>query len=204
MEGYRGVTLLPGTTTQMAARDIGINQQFSFPVDKSPLVNRRVVVSTAKCNSCHFSLGAHGGTRNQTTQCVVCHNPTKTDGNSPAQGINFATLVHKIHRGSALANGFIVSSTNFSDVGFPGDLRDCSTCHVNGSEQLPLVGDRLPTQDPKAYIPVMGATTAACLSCHDTKSAASHALANTTTLGESCNTCHGVQGDFSVSRVHAR
>lgn len=204
MEGYRAVTLLDGTTSATAARDIGVNKQITFPVDQSPTALRRVVVSVDKCNSCHFNLSAHGGNRNQTTQCVLCHNPNLTDSNKPAQGVNFTTMIHKIHRGSSLANGFQVGDTDFSGVGFPGDLRDCSACHVNSSEQLPLKGDRLPTQDPKAYIPVMGASTAACLSCHDTKSSASHALANTTTLGETCDTCHGTQGEFSVSRVHAR
>jgi hypothetical protein len=57
--------------------------------------------------------------------------------------------------------------------------------------------------DPKAYIPVMGATTAACLACHDTQAAASHALMSTTAIGEACNTCHGSQGAYSVSIVHA-
>lgn len=204
IEGYRSIVLLPGTTTQMTARDIGTNKQISFSVDTSKLAMRRAVVSIDKCNTCHFLLSAHGGNRNQTTQCVLCHNPNLTDSSTPAQGVNFATLVHKIHRGSALANGFMVGTTDFSNVGFPGDLRDCSTCHINSSEQLPLVGDRLLVKDPKAFLPLMGATTAACLSCHDTKSAASHALSNTTTLGESCDTCHGTLGDFSVSRVHAR
>ena len=204
VEGYKAITLLPGTTKQMAARDIGINKQISFSVDSSKTLERRAVVSIDKCNVCHFALAPHGGNRNQATQCTICHNPTNTDAATPAQGIDFATLVHKIHRGSALANGFMVGATDFSNVGFPGDLRDCSRCHINKSEQLPLVGDRLPVKDPKAYIPLMGASTAACLSCHDTKSSASHALANTSTLGESCDTCHGMAGEFSVSRVHAR
>jgi OmcA/MtrC family decaheme c-type cytochrome len=112
--------------------------------------------------------------------------------------------VHKIHRGSSLANGFSVGSTSFNSVVFPGDLRDCAVCHINSSEQLPLSGPRISVHDPKAYIPVMGAETAACLSCHDTKATASHALANTTLLGEACDICHGVQGEFSVSIVHAR
>jgi hypothetical protein len=58
--------------------------------------------------------------------------------------------------------------------------------------------------DPRGYITSAGATTAACLSCHASKDAASHALANTTTLGESCAACHGPNGEFAVSKVHAR
>lgn len=200
IEGYRNIKLING----VVARDAGKNKQITFSVDGTKLAARRTVVSIDKCNSCHFQLSAHGGNRNQTTECVLCHNPNTTDANKPAQGVNFATLIHKIHRGSSLVNGFTVSSTSFNNVVFPGDLRDCSQCHVNGSEQLPLTGDRLPTNDPKAYIPVMGARTAACLACHDAKSTAAHALTNTTPLGEGCDVCHGNGADFAVSKVHAR
>jgi len=204
IEGYKSVVLQPNTTKQVTARDIGKNQQIAFSVDGSATAARRVDVSIDLCNRCHVSLGPHGGTRNQTTQCPICHNPTNTAAGNPPQGINFATLVHKIHRGSSLVNGFSVGTTSFNTVVFPGDLRDCAVCHINSSEQLPLVGPRISVNDPKAYIPVMGAATAACLACHDTKVAASHALANTTPLGETCDTCHGTSGEFSVSIVHAR
>jgi hypothetical protein len=30
-----------------------------------------------------------------------------------------------------------------------------------------------------------------------------HALANTTSLGESCDTCNGSQADFNLSKMHA-
>ena len=102
IEGYRNVILAPNTDKQVTARDIGKNQEITFPADATPVANRRVVVSVDKCTACHFSLTPHGGTRNQTTECVLCHNPNQTDSASPAQGINFATLVHKIHRGACL------------------------------------------------------------------------------------------------------
>jgi len=44
---------------------------------------------------------------------------------------------------------------------------------------------------------------AACLSCHDSDAAASHAYSNTSFFGESCATCHGEGKDFSVDKVHA-
>ena len=58
--------------------------------------------------------------------------------------------------------------------------------------------------DPRGYLNPATVSSAACLSCHASKDAASHALANTTTLGESCGTCHGPNGDFAVSKVHAQ
>ena len=44
----------------------------------------------------------------------------------------------------------------------------------------------------------------ACLACHDTKPAASHALGNTTTLGEACAVCHSPDAQFAIDKVHAR
>jgi hypothetical protein len=58
--------------------------------------------------------------------------------------------------------------------------------------------------DPKGYLNPVGPTAAACLGCHTSIDAASHALANTTKLGENCSSCHGPSGDFSVDRLHAR
>jgi hypothetical protein len=46
--------------------------------------------------------------------------------------------------------------------------------------------------------------TASCLSCHDSLSAASHADANTSGLGESCDACHGEGKSYAVEKVHAR
>jgi hypothetical protein len=47
-------------------------------------------------------------------------------------------------------------------------------------------------------------TASACLGCHASRAAASHALAHTTTLGESCTVCHGPNATYSVNKVHAR
>ena len=40
----------------------------------------------------------------------------------------------------------------------------------------------------------------ACLSCHTSQEAVSHALLNPSTLGESCRVCHGTTSEFSVDR----
>ena len=147
--------------------------------------------------------------------CVLCHNPSGTD--SPvrpasagaSQAIDFSLMIHKIHTGENLTTdytiyGFGGSQNTFNDVRFPGDRRNCAECHVNGSEQLPLKDNLLPVQDPRGFITPVGPTTAACTACHNDKSVASHALSNTTQLGESCATCHGPDDDFAVSKVHAR
>jgi OmcA/MtrC family decaheme c-type cytochrome len=118
--------------------------------------------------------------------------------------VDFARHIHKIHTGENLTMDYTVGNTNFNGIRFPGDLRDCAKCHVNGSEQLPLNANLLPVIEPRSPIPVMGATTAACTGCHDSLPTASHALSNSNQLGESCAVCHGPDDEFAVSKVHAR
>ncbi|MDP2996830.1 MAG: hypothetical protein Q8N47_05025, partial [Bryobacterales bacterium] len=93
---------------------------------------------------------------------------------------------------------------DFSDVRFPGDRRNCAKCHVNGSEQLPLPDYVSKVNNPRAPFNPVGAITAACTGCHTQDSVYSHALANTTALGESCSVCHGTNAEFSVNKAHAR
>jgi OmcA/MtrC family decaheme c-type cytochrome len=162
------------------------------------------VVTTAKCAACHNDLKfPHGGTRAAATECVICHNPTLTDGTSH-QSVSFATQIHSIHRGENLANPYILGTTNYQSVRFPGDLRDCATCHVNNSYQVDNVGAVALIASPGGFTPTTPPISAACQGCHDSKDVASHALANTTALGESCVTCHGQNGEFAVDKVHAR
>jgi len=198
------VNLLPGTTQQVAAIDSATPVEYYFSVDKSPMTPRRQVVATAKCAACHQNLAfVHGGSRADTQACVICHNPTLQDGTSK-DSVNFATQIHSIHRGTNLANSYILGTTNYQTIRFPGDLRDCSTCHVNNSYQLENVGAVAPVATAGEFLPTTMPIAAACQGCHDDKATASHALANTTALGESCATCHGVNGDFALDKVHAR
>jgi len=218
VEARRSITLLPGTTQAVTTNYGAVNKVINFSVDGSAIAPRRTVVSLAKCNECHVSLSLHGENRNQIEQCVLCHNPNENDkAFRPAaagvpQTVNFAQMIHKIHTGEELAAqgagltiyGFGGSKNDFGEVRFPGDRRDCSACHVNSSEQLPLDAGLLNVDDQRGYITPVGPITSACTGCHATEAAASHALANTTRLGESCAVCHGPNGDFSVNRVHAR
>jgi len=133
----------------------------------------------------------------------ICHNPTLTDSVSQ-QSVSFATQIHSIHRGENLANPYILGTTNYQEIRFPGDLRDCSTCHINNSYQVDNVGAVASVASPGGFMPATGPIAAACQGCHDDKATASHALANTTSIGESCATCHGMSGQFAVDKVHAR
>jgi OmcA/MtrC family decaheme c-type cytochrome len=216
IEGYRNITLLPGTEKEQVVRDAGVNKVMHFSVDGSPVEPRRQVVAIENCNQCHMSLTLHGFNRNQIEQCVLCHNPMITDtarrpaDDQPPQSIDFRMMIHKIHTGEELTYdysvyGFGNVKHNYNKVLYPGDRRNCGACHVNDSEQLPLGEKLIKAVDPRGYLNPVSPTTAACTGCHTSIQAASHALVNTTELlGESCSVCHGPNADFSVNRSHAR
>ncbi len=129
-------------------------------------------------------------------------------------------MVHRIHDGVNVVPaggkpytvaGFGGSTHDFSGILYPAfspagaatDLRNCAMCHVNGSEQV------LPTGlnqvvDPQGWVNPAQPVAAACGGCHASKSEASHFLANTDALGESCTVCHGSGGAFAVDAVHAQ
>ena len=207
------------------------NKVVYFSVDGSPVTPRRAVVAIANCNGCHVSLQLHGTLRNSTEYCVMCHNPSNTDASTramavvaadkaaPPQGINFNLLVHRIHNGinmqafnrTYIVVGFGGSHNDFSNTLFPAlsptgaplDLENCSMCHINSSEQnLPLGKNQV--VDPQGPINPVQAIASACSGCHVDLPSASHFLANTTTLGESCTVCHSAGAAFAVDQVHAQ
>jgi len=205
IQGYNNVTLLEGTQKQQDARDIGLNKTRYFSVDGTPVVARRKIVDTAKCNVCHVSLQIHGGSRNDATEfCSACHNAGAATTGANGHGLAFSQFIHRIHRGEELTYDFIFGNTNFREVVYPGDLRNCDKCHVNGSQQLPLPAGARDVLDPNGPLTPIGPTAAACTGCHTSQQAVSHGLAMTSTLGESCSVCHGPNADTSVNRSHAR
>jgi OmcA/MtrC family decaheme c-type cytochrome len=137
----------------------------------------------------------------------------------PAQGVNFNLMIHRIHSGERLKEnnksytviGFGGTAHDFTHVrypamspqGSPADTRNCAMCHVNGSEQVLTRGVH-DVVDPQGTINPVKPVTSACTGCHVSIPAASHALVNTSALGESCNVCHGSMAEFSVGRAHAQ
>jgi OmcA/MtrC family decaheme c-type cytochrome len=231
IEARRTEVLLAGTTSEQTVQYGANNKVTYFSVDGSTVQPRRAVVAINNCNQCHVALSVHGGLRNQTEYCVMCHNPSNTDGARrpgavvaadkalPSQGIDFNLLVHRIHSGvNLLADnrgytvvGFGGSHNDFSGVRFPplspqgnpGDRRNCTMCHIGGSEQILPAGKNSVT-DPQGPINPIQAISSACTGCHVDLAAASHTLANTTSLGESCQTCHSTGDAFAVGQVHAQ
>jgi OmcA/MtrC family decaheme c-type cytochrome len=207
IEGYINATLNPGTPKALSVRDAGNNVVVPFAVTGTIATPRRTVVDIAKCNKCHDNLQLHGGNRNQIVACVMCHNPaaaTASTATLPGESIDLKIMAHKIHTGENLTGDYILGSTNFNEVLYPGDRRDCLQCHVGTSYTLPLPATATSSTTPRSYWDPMRPTAAACLSCHDSLEAAVHALVNTASIGESCAVCHKETADFSVSASHAR
>jgi OmcA/MtrC family decaheme c-type cytochrome len=122
----------------------------------------REIVATAKCNECHKQLGGipgdapessgagfHGGGRNDTRYCVVCHTDQRKYGRTEAT-IDAATLtftsstnlvdgraignmpnhIHKTHMGQFLQKkNYDYGGLIYNETLFPQDIRNCTKCH---------------------------------------------------------------------------
>jgi OmcA/MtrC family decaheme c-type cytochrome len=233
LEARRSETILSGMPHQQTIQYGALNPVSYFSVDGSKLAPRRQIVTLSNCNQCHAALSLHGTLRNNTEYCVMCHNPSNSDftvrGSAtnpadkllPPQGINFNLMVHRIHFGSNAAadgpkNPYIIvgfggSHNDFSDVNFPAmsptgsvtDTRNCDLCHT-GSSQLNLPLGLNNVTDQQGWTNPNPAISSACSGCHVSKAMASHMLAQTTSLGESCTVCHQAGADQAVDKVHAQ
>jgi OmcA/MtrC family decaheme c-type cytochrome len=149
---------IPGVPMQTPADVI-----YDFvPATGQTAASGRDIVATAKCNECHRSLGGipgdsvessgagfHGGNRNETRYCVVCHTDQRKYGQAEAT-YNAGTLafsgntyrvdgravgdmpnhIHKTHMGKLLAKqNYNYANVLYNEIGFPQDLRNCTKCH---------------------------------------------------------------------------
>jgi OmcA/MtrC family decaheme c-type cytochrome len=128
--------------------------------------------------------------------------------------VHYKRLIHRIHTGRNLGEPFVVYGgpanapvpTNFAEVRFPGDRRNCTKCHVEGANEIPLPDGVLPTQMPQTdgTMKPLPPITSACVACHTKEAAKAHMDAQTPAGRESCTVCHGRGRDFSVEKVHRR
>jgi len=211
---YRNVDIAAGDD-MVSVREAAFNPYFEFAVTDAETMGRRQIVSLEKCNDCHDALALHGGQRFRTEECVMCHNPLTDD--SPVrpeeagapESVDFKWLIHRLHKGEELERDFTVygfrsSVHNYNELLYPGNLANCEACHVDGSHEMPLPATALETATPRDIYSPKQPTATACLSCHDSEQAASHAFVNTAPFGEACAACHGPDREFSVSKVHAQ
>ena len=156
----------------LTAFDLGTNYAsatYNFVPNGSPVTVTRDVISNASCNTCHYDLAFHGGTRRGIALCVLCHTPQNIDPNT-GNSLDLKVMAHMIHMGSQLPSvvgtattpgvpyefvGHNNSIVNFSTVIDPADPRRCEVCHsqTTGAAQA------------KAFM--TNPTRAACGACHD-------------------------------------
>lgn len=101
---------------------------------------RRAIVEDARCNKCHQELGVfthetfHGGQRNDAPTCSWCHNPNRTSSGWAADSTAY---IHAIHAAAKRTKPFtwhaLSTTESFADIGFPGILKNCETCHLPGT-----------------------------------------------------------------------
>jgi OmcA/MtrC family decaheme c-type cytochrome len=176
----------------------------------------RLVSDVALCNNCHDRLALHGGGRVDVQYCVLCHNPGTTDANS-GNVLTMMTMTHKIHAGRLLASqvdaggenyviwGFNATKHDYSEVGFPQDLRNCTVCHTAADPKTPQ-GDYWKSRASKE----------ACLTCHANLPGSSW-YASHTEIGATlrppvtdprqitndlCLSCHAQGQTYGPDRVH--
>jgi OmcA/MtrC family decaheme c-type cytochrome len=172
-------------------------------IDKTP---RRQIVSTEQCLACHERLDnyGHGGSSGNHTStrvdsvdyCAVCHNPTRT--NNAHRPTSMAYMTHRIHTGRHEGR---------PDKAYPGNLADCTTCHLPETYELPLPGNALAMSLRRDFSERVSPTGGACIACHDSPTARIHAHAAESTgafsaAGDACVVCHGPGRSYDVRKVH--
>ena len=101
---------------------------------------RRQIVDNSLCNKCHLKLGVftasafHAGQRNDANTCAWCHTPNRTSSGWSADSEVFIHGIHAADKRSVPFNWHATSATDgFFNVGYPGVLQKCQTCHLPGT-----------------------------------------------------------------------
>ena len=156
----------------------------------------REVVSVANCEACHRQLGGipglseaedaagfHGGGRNETQYCVVCHTDQRRYGQKEATFTsngairtftsetrvvdgrtvgNFPNYIHKVHMGPLLVHeNYNYAGVLPAETTYPQDIRNCTSCHDGSS----TVSRTTKTKDGDNW--KTNPTALACGACHD-------------------------------------
>ncbi len=171
------------------------------------------VANIASCNSCHSKLALHGGGRVDTHYCVMCHNSSTWDPYS-GNNLDLRTMVHKIHAGRKLTQGYKIvgyqnSLSDFSAVGFPQDLRNCAKCHTGDATVAGRIdpatggldGTVAPVTTPQGENWKSKVSKAACLTCHDDTASTSptHTMLSNATSPNNWYTIHKTFGTTTAT-----
>lgn len=165
-------------------------------------IAERTIIEQQSCANCHGSeeFAFHGGARQNVEYCVTCHQKDSIDIGS-GNTIDFRVMIHKIHFGAELTNqpfqicgfgceAFGAPPDDFSDVHFPQDTRNCTTCHDPANPATPQA-DNVNNRP----------TAAVCTSCHDDLTFDESGLTNRNDNhpglaqpNENCAACHSETG----------
>ncbi|MEA2697232.1 MAG: hypothetical protein QOI66_1503 [Myxococcales bacterium] len=240
---WKGLPLVPGTYTVgiWGARTLTLTQNgetnsyratsppanVDFLVGSATTIKPVAIISSgATCEKCHTEVYGHGGGRRGADTCLLCHGSAGSEDRpryvaaaapaTPGATIEFRSMLHKIHRGSELANaatytvvgfGAAAYPNNFglnayADVEFPAmpsGVKDCAACHGTSTAwQSPA--DR---SHPTAATVAAQVWNTSCGSCHDSAAATAHFEIMTSSMGnESCSVCHDSGRELSATLVH--
>lgn len=158
------------------------------------------------CIDCHRDTRMHASyfaVEFNTDICKSCHDNKRqiagksgwTDSNNGFGAAPIARRVHGVHFGKYLDKpGEVHATVDYSGVIFPQDVRNCTKCHAETSSWR---------EKPSRV---------ACLACHDSDAAISHATLQTLDLTpgepyrgdevETCVVCHGPSREWSPDKVH--
>jgi len=226
LSGYRTINVPSGEPNNYFSAATPARAEF-LSGSATTLEPYALVSSASNCYACHQEIRYHEGRRRGFESCIACHGsagaedlPPYVAANAPATtGVttSFRTLLHKIHRGSQLAQAasfeLVTSGTaawpdnyglhDYADYVFPalpGRTTNCEKCHGAGNSawKVPAVRDH-PTEQGA---PVL-AWRAVCGACHDKDSDTAHYVTQTSGSGlEACATCHGPGTQLEVALVH--
>jgi OmcA/MtrC family decaheme c-type cytochrome len=174
------------------------------PATGGPVESGREIVDNDTCNKCHEELTFHGGARFDLQYCAMCHESYSYDAQS-GNSIDLKVMIHKIHAGATLPSvqaggfygifGFGNTFTDYSDVVYPQDKRNCTTCHEEADADTPQAGNWRTTVNRQV-----------CSSCHDNvnfTTGENHGGVSAT--DDSCTACHGPHAaldGLSVDQAH--
>ncbi len=177
------------------------NAPYDFvPAGGAP-IETRLIVNNDTCNACHDNLEFHGEARFDIEYCVTCHNPYSIDGDTATEAwggtVDMKQMIHKIHYGENLSEGYFIvgfggRAIDYSDVKFPQDVRNCTTCHNESDATVPQASNWRSVQNRDS-----------CGSCHDDIDwlAGDHPGGIAFTDDTLCAGCHGETSGAIALRV---
>jgi OmcA/MtrC family decaheme c-type cytochrome len=185
------IRLRPAGTTDYITSN---NATFTFiPASGGPVPSGREIVDNDTCNACHDELEFHGGARFDLQYCAMCHESYSFDAQT-GNTIDLKVMIHKIHRGQLPTGPYGIFGYNnvlydYTDVRYPQDQRNCTTCHTETD-----------TNTPQASNWRLTVNSDTCGSCHDNVNFATGVNhGGVAATDDTCTSCHGPNSNLGLS-----